>query len=208
MNNTAPIWMGIAAIAGLVFVVGTGVALVMFDFPLVSAVFVGAVVAGIAVVALAVGWAPPRDDAAVTKAATPAETPSPAAVTTPDPVAEPTPAPTPVAEPAQAALADPTPVATPDPVAAAPAKPAASGKPAVLVAPRDGGADDLKLLKGVGPKMEMALNGHGIYHFDQIAAWTPAEQAWVDENVDGVKGRATRDDWVAQAKALIAGVAN
>lgn len=208
MNNTAPIWMGIAAIAGLVFVVGTGVALVMFDFPLVSAVFVGAVVAGIAVVALAVGWAPPRDDAAVTKAAAPAETPSPAAVTTPDPVAEPTPAPTPVAEPAPATLADPTPVATPDPVAAAPAKPAASGKPAVLVAPRDGGADDLKLLKGVGPKMEMALNGHGIYHFDQIAAWTQAEQAWVDENVDGVKGRATRDDWVAQAKALIAGVAN
>jgi NADH-quinone oxidoreductase subunit E len=45
----------------------------------------------------------------------------------------------------------------------------------------------------------------GFYHFDQIAAWTEAEVSWVSENLAGFKGRATRDNWVAQAKILAAG---
>ena len=45
----------------------------------------------------------------------------------------------------------------------------------------------------------------GFYHFDQIANWTDAEIAWVDSNLEGFKGRATRDEWVAQAKILAAG---
>lgn len=77
--------------------------------------------------------------------------------------------------------------------------------PATLAAARDGQADDLKQIKGVGPKLEKQLNTAGFYHFDQIAAWTADEVAWVDENVAGVKGRATRDDWVAQARALKSG---
>ncbi len=42
------------------------------------------------------------------------------------------------------------------------------------------GGDDLKRIKGVGPKLEALLHSLGIYHFDQIAAWGPAEVAWVD----------------------------
>ena len=45
----------------------------------------------------------------------------------------------------------------------------------------------------------------GYYHYDQIAGWSPEEAAWVDANLDGFKGRVTRDDWVAQARALSAG---
>ncbi|PIL20613.1 hypothetical protein P775_08790 [Puniceibacterium antarcticum] len=77
-------------------------------------------------------------------------------------------------------------------------------KPAALTAPRGGVADDLKKIKGIGPKLEETCNSMGFYHFDQIAAWSPAQVAWVDENLEGFKGRVTRDDWVAQAKALAA----
>jgi NADH-quinone oxidoreductase subunit E len=45
----------------------------------------------------------------------------------------------------------------------------------------------------------------GVHHFDQIAGWTAEEIAWVDENLEGFKGRVTRDGWVAQAKILAAG---
>ena len=88
--------------------------------------------------------------------------------------------------------------------AAVQAAPAAGepAKPLALAAPRGGKADDLKLIKGIGPKLEELCNRLGFWHFDQIAAWTPAEIAWVDENLEAFKGRVTRDDWVAQAKVL------
>ena len=57
----------------------------------------------------------------------------------------------------------------------------------------------------MGPKLETMLNEMGFYHFDQIAGWGPAEVAWVDENLQGFKGRVTRDDWVSQAKTLASG---
>lgn len=82
---------------------------------------------------------------------------------------------------------------------------AAAAEPRRLSEARSEGADDLKQIKGVGPKLEALLNGMGFYHFDQIAGWTEAEIAWVDENLDGFKGRVSRDDWVAQAKALAGG---
>ncbi|MDU8910554.1 endonuclease [Aestuariicoccus sp. MJ-SS9] len=78
-------------------------------------------------------------------------------------------------------------------------------KPEALSAPRDGGADDLKKIKGIGPKLEQVCNSLGFYHFDQIANWTADEVAWVDQNLEGFKGRVTRDDWVAQAKTLASG---
>lgn len=86
----------------------------------------------------------------------------------------------------------------------APATPEGS-KPDMLGAPRDGGADNLKLIKGVGPKLEAMLNDMGVYHFDQIATWTASEVAWADANLKGFKGRVSRDAWVDQAKALAAG---
>ncbi|MEX1235117.1 MAG: endonuclease [Roseovarius sp.] len=78
-------------------------------------------------------------------------------------------------------------------------------KPGVLAAPRGGKPDDLKMIKGIGPKLEKLLNGMGFYHYDQIANWTSAEVAWVDENLQGFKGRATRDDWTGQAAQLAEG---
>ncbi|KUF09123.1 NADH-quinone oxidoreductase subunit E [Pseudoponticoccus marisrubri] len=78
-------------------------------------------------------------------------------------------------------------------------------KPQTLDAPRDGGADDLQQIKGVGPKLEELLHRLGFFHFDQIASWTADEVAWVDENLEGFKGRVSRDEWVAQAKILASG---
>jgi len=112
---------------------------------------------------------------------------------------------------AAAAPASVTPAASPaapKPAAASPAAPADAGegtRPAALTAPRDGKADDLKQIKGVGPKMERLCNELGFYHFDQIAAWTADEVAWVDNNLQGFKGRVSRDNWVDQARTLASG---
>jgi NADH-quinone oxidoreductase subunit E len=91
------------------------------------------------------------------------------------------------------------PSATPTPEAGA------GTKPQTMTAPREAGADNLKLIKGVGPKLEAMLHKMGFFHFDQIAKWSAAEVAWVDENLEGFKGRVTRDDWVAQATVLAEG---
>lgn len=96
-------------------------------------------------------------------------------------------------------------VPAPTPVAAAPKAAVSSGtssKPKGLTAPRGGKADDLQQINGVGPKMEKLVNSLGFYHFDQIASWTKGEVAWVDDNLEGFKGRVTRDNWIAQAKKL------
>ena len=78
-------------------------------------------------------------------------------------------------------------------------------RPDALDGPRDGKADNLKEIKGVGPKLEQVLHSLGFYHFDQIAAWSDDEVAWVDANLKGFKGRVSRDGWVDQAKILAAG---
>jgi NADH-quinone oxidoreductase subunit E len=77
-------------------------------------------------------------------------------------------------------------------------------KPAML-SEAQGAADDLKKIKGVGPKLEAMLNSMGVFHFWQVASWGAAEVAWVDQNLEGFKGRVSRDDWVAQAKILASG---
>jgi NADH-quinone oxidoreductase subunit E len=88
---------------------------------------------------------------------------------------------------------------------AAAAKPAAEQKPELLKKPRSGKGDDLKLIWGVGPKLEKMLNEMGVWHFDQIAAWGKAELSWADERLEGFKGRAARDEWVKQSKKLAKG---
>jgi NADH-quinone oxidoreductase subunit E len=75
-------------------------------------------------------------------------------------------------------------------------RPAKNRKPAT--------PDDLKLISGVGPKLEGVLNGLGIYTYSQVAKWKKAEREWVD-NYLNFKGRIERDDWVGQAKALAKG---
>jgi NADH-quinone oxidoreductase subunit E len=110
------------------------------------------------------------------------------------------------------------PVVTPAPVAAPVNAPVISrvakvekapatksdGKPELLTKPR-GKADDLKLIWGVGPALEKLLNKIGVWHFDQVAAWSAAELKHVDEMLEGFKGRAKRDEWVKQAKKLAKG---
>jgi NADH-quinone oxidoreductase subunit E len=76
------------------------------------------------------------------------------------------------------------------------ARPAGMEKPAV--------PDDLKMISGVGPKIETTLNEIGIFTFAQIAAWEQAEREWVDGYLS-FRGRIERDNWAGQAKALATG---
>lgn len=85
------------------------------------------------------------------------------------------------------------------------AAPVAMSRPVSLAAPRKNKPDDLKLIKGVGPVLEKLCHELGYFHFDQIAKWTESEIAWVDEHLEGFKGRVTRDEWVVQARDLAAG---
>lgn len=108
--------------------------------------------------------------------------------------------------PAAAPAAPAEPVAAPAAAPAAAEAPAPEGKrPEPMAAARDGKPDDLKQIKGVGPKLEALCHELGIFHFDQIAGWGADEVAWMDSNLEGFRGRVTRDDWVEQAKLLAAG---
>jgi predicted flap endonuclease-1-like 5' DNA nuclease len=78
-------------------------------------------------------------------------------------------------------------------------------RPEALDGPRGGKADNLKEIKGIGPKLEKLCHRLGFYHFDQIANWTDDEVAWVNANLEGFKGRVSRDEWVKQAKILASG---
>jgi NADH-quinone oxidoreductase subunit E len=115
--------------------------------------------------------------------------------------------------PGEAPVAEP-----PAPTPAAP-KPAADGKTTLIkdsrpapkaedkpeiVAVAAGEEDDLKKIKGIGPVNEKALNKLGIFKFSQIAAWTPANIDWVEDFMS-FPGRIEREDWIAQAKALMQG---
>ncbi|MCF3642036.1 NADH-quinone oxidoreductase subunit E [Rhizobium sp. TRM95111] len=93
---------------------------------------------------------------------------------------------------------------------AAPAAKPATAKPSLEDKNRPAGiarpaaVDDLKLISGVGPKIEGILHDLGIFTFAQVAAWKKAEREWVDGYLN-FKGRIERDDWVKQAKALAKG---
>jgi predicted flap endonuclease-1-like 5' DNA nuclease len=63
-------------------------------------------------------------------------------------------------------------------------------------------ADDLTLIGGIGPKIQDVLNSLGIFHFRQIAGWTPENTAWVDEYLS-FSGRITREGWIEQAAVLV-----
>jgi NADH-quinone oxidoreductase subunit E len=80
---------------------------------------------------------------------------------------------------------------------------AVGARPLALEAPR-GAAEDLQRIKGVGPVNEKHLHGLGVFHFDQIAAWTRAEIRWVGTYL-AFPGRIDREQWVAQAANLARG---
>ncbi|CUW43768.1 branched-chain amino acid ABC transporter ATP-binding protein [Brucella vulpis] len=78
----------------------------------------------------------------------------------------------------------------------------ASGKAALaggLESVRGGKADNLTLIKGIGAVNEKKLNEHGIYHFDQIAAWTQTDIEQAETYLE-FDGRIAREDWVGQAR--------
>ncbi len=63
-------------------------------------------------------------------------------------------------------------------------------------------ADDLKNVKGIGPKMEKTLNQIGIFTFAQVSRMTKREYDLLDSITGAFPGRAQRDDWAGQAKQL------
>ena len=178
----------VGVIAGGITLAAFLVLLVLFGFGFSPALFLSILVGLVAAIVLFRGFHDKVEPPAGVDTSAPVAAPAPA------PAPEPTPEPAPAAapEPAPAPAADPAPAAA----AAAPAK---------LDAAREGGPDDLKKIKGVGPKLEALLHRMGFFHYDQVANWTDAEVAWVDENLEGFKGRVSRDGWVAQAKTLAAG---
>ena len=105
---------------------------------------------------------------------------------------------------AEAPKAAPKPAPKPEPKPKA--KPAVK-KPQVLYTDgaTDGEPDDLKKIKGIGPKFEKDLNGKGVYYFRQIAAWSKDDVKMIDEIIDSFPGRIERDEWVKQAGELAKG---
>lgn len=73
-------------------------------------------------------------------------------------------------------------------------------RPSGLDGPIGGKADDLRVIRGIGPENQRRLNGLGIYHLSQIAAWTPEEARWVGTYL-AFPGRIEREDWIGQARA-------
>ena len=92
------------------------------------------------------------------------------------------------------------PIAEPLPEAAEPETFAAE-QFELLTAPR-GAPDDLAKLTGVGPQIIKKLNEHGVFHYWQLAAMTPAEAEKLDADLR-FSGRISRDHWVDQARTLI-----
>ena len=76
--------------------------------------------------------------------------------------------------------------------------------PLFLDAP-DGAADDLTVIRGIGPQLAALLNNIGVFHLRQIAGWTDANSAEVDTLLGAFKGRIDRDNWVEQARLLHGG---
>lgn len=75
-------------------------------------------------------------------------------------------------------------------------------EPRVLSSALYGKKDNLKLISGVGPKLENLLNKNGVFYFWQVADWNARHIDVIDERLDVFKGRITRDNWVTQAKQL------
>ena len=179
MTDIAPKWNGIIAISALFGLLAAAVAIFAFAYSVLGAILICLIVAVIVAIILWMGWQDTNSGTA-SDATTAAATSSAAART------------------------DATATAV-SPVAAKPAATKAAAKPAVLAKARAGGADNLKMIKGVGPVLEKALHTTGVFHFDQVGAWTKADAEWFDDNVKGANGRVIRDGWVKQAKILAKG---
>jgi len=234
MNDNSPNTSRIAFVSALFGILAAVVALWALDFRFIGAILIGLIVAAIVWMILWMGWKAPQSNAVDTSTQTsaPATKAEPVTTGVPDVAAKPASttsaasappaavasAPVTAAVVAKSDLAKPAAAkaaakpaaakATAKPAAAkaaAKAKIAAADKPAVLTTARDGGPDDLKMIKGVGPVLEKALHKTGVFHFDQVAAWTNRDARWFDDNVKGANGRVLRDEWIKQARILAKG---
>jgi len=89
--------------------------------------------------------------------------------------------------------------------AAAEAPDAGAAVPSPFLPAPEGAPDDLRRIKGIGPKLARRLNELGVFHYRQIAAWTPEQLALVDAQLGPFQGRPLRDQWQSQARFLAAG---
>jgi len=124
----------------------------------------------------------------------------------PKPVEEPAPEPEPEAKPTLKAEAEPEaePAPEPEPELGSKVKPEPEPEAEPGASAADAAADDLTMIKGLGPKAAEKLNADGVTRFAQIASWTAADVDRYDALING-RGRIARDDWVKQAKALAKG---
>jgi predicted flap endonuclease-1-like 5' DNA nuclease len=104
-------------------------------------------------------------------------------------------------EPGKPSVAAPKAAADPEPVAAPPP----AGTPSPFLSAPDAEVDDLTRIKGIGPKLSARLAELGVFHFAQIAGWTPEQLALVDSQLGTFQGRPERDQWQSQAALLAAG---
>ena len=149
-------------------------------------------------------WGGHRDDADAYEEPDAFRAPTPPPLSVPTGGATPTPIIVPVPDP------DPMPVPVVPlatvPIAPAPlAAVAAIGLTAIGIPAAIGAADDLEIIKGIGPKLIDVLNGLGVHRFDQIANWTAGDVDKVDDHLAAFKGRIGQEEWIPQAKLLAAG---
>lgn len=100
-------------------------------------------------------------------------------------------------------VAAPVPVAEETPARAAAGAVARRAKPPVLGAARNGAPDDLTLIEGVSLLQQTTMYSLGVFHFDQIAAWSEENVAWVDQYLR-LQGRIGEQEWLEQARELAA----
>lgn len=91
-------------------------------------------------------------------------------------------------------------VMTPESVEAAVQQAGSGLEPLRLGAPR-GVPDDLTVISGITDDQQRQLNDYGVYHFWQIAGWSPENVAWVSQRVLSPH-RIARENWMAQAAKL------
>ncbi len=103
---------------------------------------------------------------------------------------------------AAAPVSSTTPPIAADAVERAAAADAVGTRPVGLLGADAGVPDDLELIKGIGPVNAKRLHELGIWHFAQIAAWTPENVAWVGSFM-AFPGRIEREHWVDQAKGFM-----
>ncbi|MBC2884782.1 hypothetical protein H7Q97_05115 [Ochrobactrum sp. CM-21-5] len=111
-------------------------------------------------------------------------------------------------EPVATVIEDDTPAeeAAPEDVAEETVEIEEPGRPELLDAARRGKPDDLTAIKGIGKAVGEMLHGLGIFHYNQVAAWSADEAAWIEKHI-GFPGRVQREEWVSQAGKLAASTA-